>query len=419
MKSMKFEGTMKPLQGKRCIASPLIAVTMFWLLVSLAACTPAAIPSSGVANPATAATANPDQGAADARKTIEAALLAEPTATVPAVATPTLVVAQAANEASAAATASMTPTMQVLPAMIAILIVTAPPVAAFVEQEAPPATATPDMAATKKAEDQRVAIALAATQTAQPTATPDLDATATAEAKRIAMLVAEILTAQPTATATATATPDLAATATADMKRINMIVAATLTAQPTITPTGTPTWTPTATPDFASTATANAQAMATSVAATLTAQPTATARPTETPTLTATWTPTPDFRPLLVDYRRAERAALQSLDVTVLAQLPVFASGEALDIINGQVEALRAAGQYQILLVEEIQIVQVMLGPTIGVLTRERHTEQTFAHTTDGDRLVAQATTTLSVVYGLINEDGRWKINRVRNVQTE
>ena len=98
--------------------------------------------------------------------------------------------------------------------------------------------------------------------------------------------------------------------------------------------------------------------------------------------------------------------------------MPVFASGEALDTINQQAETLRAAGQYQILVVEEIQLLQVMLGPTIGVLTQERHTQQTLARTADGDRLVTQETATRNVVYGLINEDGRWKINRVRTVQT-
>lgn len=402
---------MKLLRVKNLASALLITGIISWALVYLSACTPAALPaSSPAASPTTTATPHPDQLAAEARATIEAAI--EATATLPSTITTVPDEGQADNGES---TATITP----VAAVITVLIVTAPAVEPLAAQAAPAATATPDLAATKAAEDQRVATALAATQTAQPTATPDLAATATAESKRVAMLVAEILTAQPTATATATATPDLAASATADMKRIDMIVAATLTAQPTLTPTGTATWTPTATPDFAATATAAAQAMATSVAATLTAQPTATSLPTATPTLTATWTPTPDFRPLIVDYRRAERAALQSLDANVLAQLPVFASGEALAAVNEQAEALRTAGQYKILVVEEIQIVQVMLAPTIGVLTQERHTDQTFARTAEGDRLVAQEITTRSVVYGLINEDGRWKIQRVRNVQTQ
>lgn len=261
-----------------------------------------------------------------------------------------------------------------------------------------------------------------ATDTPQPTATPNLPATATVEEQRVEFALAATLTAQPTATPTI----DSAATATTEAQRLATAVAATLTAQPTATPSPLPTATWTATPDLLATATTEAQRLATAVAATLTAQPTATATATPTgtptPTATATWTPlptatpTPDFAPYIAHYRQAERAALQTLSPDVLAQMPIFAHGEALEVLTHQVEALRNAGQYQILVVENMKIEQVLLGETTGVLVTERHNLQTFTHAADGDRLLENKVTEVKVVYGFVFTDGRWKVEKVRIV---
>lgn len=136
--------------------------------------------------------------------------------------------------------------------------------------------------------------------------------------------------------------------------------------------------------------------------------------PTPLPSDTPAPTPAPDFYQMILDFRRAERAALQTLDPNVLAQVPVFAYGEALAAIEQQVETLRAAGQYEVLIVEDIRVEQIMPGSVVGVLVQERHSRQTFARAADGDRLLAQAVNNYSVVYGFVEENGRWKIDKVR-----
>lgn len=154
--------------------------------------------------------------------------------------------------------------------------------------------------------------------------------------------------------------------------------------------------------------------------------PPAAAAPNSTPSLTAVdagdriaapdEAPDLDFQQLVLDYRQAERAALQTLDATVLDQVPVFAHGEALASILQQVGALRSAGQYQILIVEDVQIAQVLPGDAIGVRVNERHSLQTFAQDPAGDRLLAQETNEYEVVYGFIRDNQRWKVDRVRIV---
>ena len=141
---------------------------------------------------------------------------------------------------------------------------------------------------------------------------------------------------------------------------------------------------------------------------------TSTPLPSDTPTPTPAPTPAPDFYQMILDFRRAERAALQTLDPNVLAQVPVFAYGEALAAIEQQVETLRAAGQYEVLIVEDIRVEQVMPGSVVGVLVKERHSRQTFTRAADGDRLLAQEVNNYSVVYGFVEENGRWKIDKVR-----
>jgi len=159
--------------------------------------------------------------------------------------------------------------------------------------------------------------------------------------------------------------------------------------------------------------TATVQALETPTAGgNLTPGNTPTPRPSDTPVPTPT--PVPDFYQMIIDFRRAERAALQTLDPNVLAQVPVFANGEALAAINQQVETLRSAGQYEVLIVEDIRVEQIMPGSVVGVLVSERHSRQTFAHATDGDRLGDQAVNNYSVVYGFVEDNGRWKIDKVR-----
>ena len=103
----------------------------------------------------------------------------------------------------------------------------------------------------------------------------------------------------------------------------------------------------------------------------------------------------------------------------MLAQLPVFAHGEALDEIYQQVATLRTANQYQILVVEEVTIIQITTDTGVGVLTSEQHSLQTFARAADGDLLLAQEANLASVVYGFVQDDGRWKVEKVRVVGTE
>lgn len=164
------------------------------------------------------------------------------------------------------------------------------------------------------------------------------------------------------------------------------------------------------------TATAVRQQIMVAVVATLTAMstqiPDSVDTLVSTTTLMSTSTPTPDFYELIVDFRRAERAALQTLDTNVLAQVPVFAHGEALAAIQQQVQALRAAGQYEVLIVEDVQVEQVMPGAVVGVLVNERHSRQTFERSAGGDHLLAQEVNNFSVIYGFVEDSGRWKIDK-------
>lgn len=388
--------------------------------LALAACAPPPALPRGI-SVAEAAPSSPDQAATHAVETIEAALQATAEATIQPTSTVTPTLATPLSQAEGLqANLPVTPTAQPT-VMVGILILVTPTPEESAAPNEPIETATPDAAATATAETGRLATAIAATLTAQPTPTPNLDATATAETVRLVIAIAAILTAQPTPTWTATptplptATPDLAATATAETHRLETAVAATLTAQPTATATPTTTPTDTATPDLAATATAETQRLETAVAATLTAQPTATATPTVIPTETPT--ATPDFEPYLLNYRQAERAALQTLNPNVVEQLPVFAQGEALTDLKQRVATLQAAGQYQILVVEMLHIEQVLHGPNTGILVFERHNRQTFLRAADGDRLVEQARTEVRVVYGLVFHDGRWKVDKVRVVE--
>jgi hypothetical protein len=89
-------------------------------------------------------------------------------------------------------------------------------------------------------------------------------------------------------------------------------------------------------------------------------------------------------------YYLAEKAALQTLNPDVVAQLPVFAHGEALDDIRKRVEMLRAQGLYQELTVQQrdVQPEVVQDGEISGILVREQYTVRTYQLAPDGDRLV-------------------------------
>jgi hypothetical protein len=115
-------------------------------------------------------------------------------------------------------------------------------------------------------------------------------------------------------------------------------------------------------------------------------------------------------------YRQGEQAALLTLADGVLAQLPVFATGAALDQVTEKVAALRAAGEYQQLDIAALEVVRVRrTAPYIEVLTREEHTLTTYPQVPPGARSAAgeRKTETLSVVYRLAQAAGRWKVAQV------
>jgi hypothetical protein len=124
--------------------------------------------------------------------------------------------------------------------------------------------------------------------------------------------------------------------------------------------------------------------------------------------------PTPDFARLVQQFRLAEQAALKTLSPAVMEQLPIFAQGEALVDLQERVEMLQAAGYYQNLTVESIQVQQVTPDLPAGLLVSECHHLQTYAHTTEGDRLLDEQRAELVVVYGLIHHEGSWKVEKVR-----
>jgi hypothetical protein len=127
-----------------------------------------------------------------------------------------------------------------------------------------------------------------------------------------------------------------------------------------------------------------------------------------------------EFETAIEKYYRAEKAALQTLDPNVVAQLPVFAHGEALDDIRRRVEMLRVQGLYQELIVQQQDVQPEVLqdGEIVGVLAQEKHTVRTYQLTPDGDRLVDEKVFDGKIVYGLIHRGSRWKVDRVRPVES-
>lgn len=132
----------------------------------------------------------------------------------------------------------------------------------------------------------------------------------------------------------------------------------------------------------------------------------------------STATPTalvmPDVAQLIQSYRDAERAVLQTLSPDVLNQLPVFAHGSALDELIKQVDTLKAADQYQTLQIEQLQIIQATSeGATINVLTNEVHTLATYPRTPEGAAPLQQDKVKLEIVYQLIYDAERWKVEKI------
>ena len=115
-------------------------------------------------------------------------------------------------------------------------------------------------------------------------------------------------------------------------------------------------------------------------------------------------------------YRKGEQAALLTLADGVLAQLPVFATGAALEEVTEKVAALQAAGEYQQLAIAALEVVQVRrAAPYIEVLTHEEHILTTYSQVPAGTRSAAgeRKTEMVSVVYRLAQAAGRWKVAKV------
>ena len=98
----------------------------------------------------------------------------------------------------------------------------------------------------------------------------------------------------------------------------------------------------------------------------------------------------------------------------MLNQLPVFAHGAALDELTKQVDTLKAADQYQMLQVEQLKIIQTAPeGAVIKVLTNEVHTLATYPRSPAGAAPLQQENVKLEIVYQLIYDAERWKVEKV------
>jgi hypothetical protein len=127
---------------------------------------------------------------------------------------------------------------------------------------------------------------------------------------------------------------------------------------------------------------------------------------------TPTTTAATDVEPVIRGYHDAELAALQTLSQDVLNQLPVFAHGAALENLAQEVAALQNAGQFQKMQIEEMVITQVVeTADQIEVLTEEVQTLATYLQQ-DGS-LLQHERYRRSVVYHLVLDADRWKVDRV------
>ena len=121
--------------------------------------------------------------------------------------------------------------------------------------------------------------------------------------------------------------------------------------------------------------------------------------------------PTPDFAPLLRNFRVAQKAAYLTLSEEVMAQIPVFATGEALELVRAEVNRLRTLGLAARLDVSSLEVVTTYMDG-LAVATRERHARELI----DGGKTVCREVTDYEFAYGLASEDGRWKVEKVREL---
>lgn len=143
--------------------------------------------------------------------------------------------------------------------------------------------------------------------------------------------------------------------------------------------------------------------------------------PTVTPAMTPELITSPDelttFKLAVGQFRLAEKNALKTLEPAVVEQLATFADSEALAAVVERIEELRAQGLYQELVVRQLDVQQAVVrdgGQTAGVLVLENHILRTYQPAADGDRLVDEEGFDGQIVYGLIYLDGRWKVERIR-----
>ncbi|MBK8048779.1 MAG: hypothetical protein IPK16_17640 [Anaerolineales bacterium] len=127
----------------------------------------------------------------------------------------------------------------------------------------------------------------------------------------------------------------------------------------------------------------------------------------------STWQ-TRDMVDVVRGYRAGEQAALLTLSDDVLAQLPVFAQGEALDMLGLSVRTLRAQGVYAKIEDVSFKVERVApQDPYVFVTTDEVLTFATYALTPGDGSALERKTGTWEVLYQLARDEGRWKVAKV------
>lgn len=123
----------------------------------------------------------------------------------------------------------------------------------------------------------------------------------------------------------------------------------------------------------------------------------------------------------IFEYRLAQKAALQNLDEEVIAQLPVFATGEALTSLIQQVAALRQQRMHQVLIVSrlKVQYAVPLAADCVGVLVDEDFRLQTLKVTAGGYQVIDEQIFSGQRVYGLVKVNARWKVDKVRQIESE
>ena len=123
------------------------------------------------------------------------------------------------------------------------------------------------------------------------------------------------------------------------------------------------------------------------------------------------------FKLVIGQYRLAEKTVLRTLDPNDVARVSDFAQAEALADVIQSIEALRAQGLYQELVVEQLDLQQAVMldaGQTVGALAQERYTLRTYQPVAGGDQLVDEEIFDRAVVYRLVNSESGWRVELVR-----